>query len=180
MLPIEIPGGELWDEKKHEFIYIPRQTLQLEHSLVSISQWESKWNKAFLSKREKTTEEVMDYIKCMTLTPNVQPEVYSFLTRENVDQIHNYISAPMTATVISQNKQGGGNRDTVTSELIYWWMITLNIPFECQYWHLNRLLTLVQVCNVKNSPPKKTGRRELASRYAAQNAARRKQLGSRG
>lgn len=180
MLPIEIPGGEFWDELKQEFVYTPNRMLELEHSLVSISKWESKWNKAFLSKREKTTEEIMDYIQCMTLTPNVPPEAYVGLTKKNVDQIRDYISAPMTATVISQSKQGGGGRDTVTSELIYWWMITLNIPFECQYWHLNRLLTLIQVCNVKNAPPKKTGRRELASQYAAQNAARRKQLGSRG
>lgn len=180
MLRIKIPDGEFWDEQKQEFVYTPAQTLELEHSLVSISKWESKWNKAFLSKREKTVEEIMDYINCMALTPDVNPEAYASLTRANVDQIRDYISAPMTATVLPQNKQGGVNRETVTSELIYWWMITLNIPFECQYWHLNRLLTLIQVCNVKNSPPKKTGRRELASRYAAQNAAARKRLGSRG
>ena len=180
MLLIEIPPGEFWDELKHEFVYTPKQTLQMEHSLVSLSKWESKWNKAFLSKREKTTEEIMDYIQCMTLTPGVAPEVYASLTRENIDQIQRYISAPMTATVIPQDKGGGNSRETVTAELIYWWMITLQIPFECQYWHLNRLLALVRVCNVKNSPPKKTSKRELASRYAAQNAANRRRLGSRG
>ena len=180
MLQIDIPTGEFWDEQKHEFVYTPKQTLHLEHSLASLSKWESKWNKAFLSKREKTSEEILDYIQCMTLTPNVNPEVYTRLSRDNVDRIRDYISAPMTATVLPPDKNGGNSRETVTSELIYWWMIALNIPFECQEWHLNRLLTLIRVCNVKNAPPRKTSKRELASRYAAQNAARRRQLGTRG
>lgn len=180
MLRIDIPAGEFWDERTHEFVYSPKQTLLLEHSLVTISKWESKWNKAFLSKREKTTEEVLDYIQCMTTNSDVPPEVYANLTTNNIDQIQAYIAAPMTATVLPQRKSNQKSNETVTSELIYWWMITLEIPFECQYWHLNRLLTLIQVCNVKNAPPKKTSRRELASRYAAQNAANRKRLGSRG
>lgn len=180
MLQITVPAGEFWDEQKNKFVTVEGCTLQLEHSLVSLSKWESKWNKAFFSKREKTADEILDYIQCMTLTPNVKPEVYISLSEDNVNQIRDYISAPMTATVFPQDKQAGNNRETTTSELIYYWMIALNIPFECQYWHLNRLLTLVRVCNMKNAPPKKTSKRDLASRYAAQNAANRKRFGSRG
>lgn len=180
MLQIDIPAGEFWDERRQKFINTEGQTLQLEHSLVSLSKWESKWNKAFFSKREKTVEEILDYIQCMTLTPNVKPEAYASLTEANIAQIRDYISAPMTATTFPQDKQGGHSREVTTAELIYWWMIALEIPFECQYWHLNRLLTLIRVCNIKNAPPKKTSRRDLTSRYAAQNAANRKRFGSRG
>lgn len=180
MLQITIPAAEMWDEKKGEFVYIRGQTLQLEHSLVSLSKWESKWCKAFLSKAEKTNEEVLDYIKCMTLTQNVHPEVYNGLTAENIEEINNYIEAPMTATVFSADKTSKGSREVATAELIYYWMIALNIPFECQKWHLNRLLTLIRVCNIKNTPPKKRSKRELLSRNAELNAARRKQLNTRG
>lgn len=180
MLYITIPATECWDESKEEFITTKEQTLQLEHSLVSVSKWESKWNKAFLSKKEKTTEEIFDYIKCMTLTQNVKPEVYASLTQANIEEIQQYISAPMTATTFHDDKSKKGSNETVTSELIYYWMVALNIPFECQKWHLNRLLTLVRVCNIKNQPPKKMSKNQVASRNAALNAARRKQLNTRG
>ena len=162
------------------FIDPKYQTLQLEHSLVSLSKWESKWNKSFLSKRNLTGEEILDYIKCMTITQNVKPEVYEHLSRDNITEIENYITAPMTATCFAEDKNTKPNRETVTSELIYYWMIALNIPFECQKWHLNRLLTLIRVCNVKNQPPKKMGRRDVMRRNSALNAARRQQLNSRG
>lgn len=180
MLQITIPAQELWDSDKQEFIYTKRQVLQLEHSLVSVSKWESKWRKTFLSKKEKTREETIDYIKCMTITQNVNPDVYEYLTEENMKEINDYISAPMTATWFSDDKTSSANNEQVTSELIYYWMIALNIPFECQKWHLNRLLTLVRVCNIKNKPPKKMNRNELLSRNASLNAARRKQLGTKG
>lgn len=181
MLQIKVPlNPEGWDEEKQEFIPPKEQILQLEHSLVSLSKWESKWCKPFLTKQEKTYEETIDYIKCMTLTQNVKPEVYACLTRENIKQINEYIDAPMTATYISEDKNGKGSREQVTAELIYYWMIALNIPFECQKWHLNRLITLIRVCNVKNQPPKKMSKRELMNRNAALNAARRKQFNTNG
>ena len=148
--------------------------------MVSLSKWESKWCKPFLSKQEKTTEETIDYIRCMTLTQNVDPEVYNFLTDDNIRDVNAYIEAPMTATWFSNSNTGKQNREQITAELVYYWMIALNIPFECQKWHLNRLLTLIRVCEVKNSPPKKMSRRELLNRNAALNAARRKQLNSKG
>lgn len=180
MLTITIPATEMYDEKTETFISSKEQTLQLEHSLVSLSKWESKWCKAFLSKEEKTLEETKDYIKCMTITQNVDPDVYNALTNSNINEINNYIAAPMTATTFYETNQRGRNNETITSELIYYWMISLNIPMECQKWHLNRLLTLIRVCNVKNEPPKKMGRSETARRYASLNAARRKQLNTKG
>ena len=180
MLKITIPAGEQWDEQKQEFVNTKEQTLCLEHSLVSLSKWESKWNKAFLSQKSKTFEETLDYVKCMTITQNVNSDVYSNLSSENFRQINDYINAPMTATCFLNDKRGGVNRETVTSELIYYWMIALGIPFECQKWHLNRLLSLIRVCNIKNTPPNKMSRSEIMSRNAALNAARRHKLNSRG
>ena len=180
MLRLTIPARSYWDEGTEEFLSTREYTLELEHSLVSLSKWESKWNKAFISKLPKTQEETIDYIKCMTLNNDVPQEAYKQLTKENIREINDYISAPMTATYFSEDKTSKGRGETVTAELIYYWMIALNIPFECQYWHLNRLITLVRVCNVKNSPPKKMSRREIASRNAALNEARRKQLNTRG
>lgn len=180
MLQITIPGIELWDESREIFTQTKEQTLQLEHSLVSLSKWESKWGKAFLSKQEKTYEETIDYIKCMTITQNVDPNVYNHLSKSIIDKITEYIEAPMTATYFSKEQSSGNSREQVTSELIYYWMIALNIPFECQKWHLNRLLTLIRVCNIKNQPPKKMSKRAIMSRNAALNAARKKQLNTRG
>lgn len=181
MLYITIPARQLWNEQTGEFVYISEQTLQLEHSLVSLSKWESKWHKSFLSdKVEKTDEEIMDYIKCMTITQNVNPLVYMCLTRDNIEKINAYISNPMTATTFRDEKEKK-NKEVVTAELIYYWMLSLNIPFECQKWHINRLLTLIRVCNIKNTPPGKgKSKRELTSQYAAMNAARRKAHNTRG
>lgn len=181
MLRLVIPiSQEGWDEEKEEFVEAKTQILQLEHSLISLSKWESKWCKPFLSNAQKTPEEILDYIKNMTLTPNVDPEVYDRLTVENFKQIDEYINAPMTATTFSKEKKGGSNREVVTAELIYYWMIALQIPFECQKWHLNKLLTLVRVCNIKNEPPKKMSKRDIMSRNARLNAARRQQLNTKG
>jgi hypothetical protein len=171
---------EGWDEKKQEFVEPKTQILQLEHSLVSLSKWESKWCKPFLSNGSKTPEEILDYIKFMTITQNVKPEVYDYLSQANIEQINKYIEAPMTATTFSEDKNRKHSREVITAELIYYWMIALQIPFECQKWHLNKLLTLIRVCNIKNAPPKKMSKRDIATRNAQLNAARRKQLNSKG
>lgn len=180
MLQITIPAQELWDEKKEEFITVKECTLQLEHSLVSVSKWEAKWRKVFLSKKDKTRDETIDYIRCMTITQNVNPDVYRCLTKDNIEQIQEYVTAPMTATWFSDEHSGSPNNEQITSELIYYWMIAQNIPFECQKWHLNRLLTLIRVCSIKNKSPKKMSKGEIMKRNASLNAARRKQLNSRG
>lgn len=181
MLQITIPATEQFNEQTMEFIQTEEQTLLLEHSLVSLSKWESKWRKSFLSSRQdKTYEETIDYVRCMTLTKNVDPNIYYNLTDENIRKVNEYISSPMTATYFSEDRSGRVNREIVTAELIYYWMIALTIPFECEKWHLNRLLTLIRVCNIKNQPPKKMSRREITSRNAALNAARRRQLNTKG
>lgn len=182
MLRIEIKGREFWDEKSEEFIKTKDTVLQLEHSLVSISKWESKWHKPFLGKEQKTTEEIIDYIRCMTLTQNVNPDIYNGLTQDDFNKITAYIDDSMTATWFSKSEKSKRNREIITSEIIYYWMIALNIPFECQKWHLNRLLTLIQVCNIKNEPPnkKQMGSRQIGREQAAINAARRKALHTKG
>lgn len=182
MLTIEIPiTQEGWDEIKQEFVEPKTQTLQLEHSLISLSKWESKWHKPFYSTKEMTNEEVLDYVKCMTLNKNVDSDVYNHLTRENVKMVMDYIGDPMTATTFGKENKGANNREIITSELIYYWMIASNIPFDpCQKWHLNRLITLIRVCGIKNTPPKKRSKRDIMSRNAALNAARRQQMNSKG
>ena len=174
MLRITIPGQEFWDEEREEFVHTAGATLQLEHSLIALSKWESKWHKPFLGKGNKTIEETIDYIRCMTLTQNVNPEVYKLITNDVIDEVTAYIDDSMTATWFSDKDKTPPSREVVTAEIIYYWMITLDIPFECQKWHLNRLLTLIKVCNAKNSPPKKRSKREIALEHAAVNAARRK------
>lgn len=180
MLQINVPAREFYDEVNERFINVKETALTLEHSLVSLSKWEQKWCKPFLGKDDKTNEEILDYIKCMTLTQNVDPNVYLALSNENVTMIREYIDNPHTATTIKENPNAPKSHEIVTSELIYYWMIALNIPFECQKWHLNRLLTLIKVCNIKNAPPKKMSQHQLLSRNAALNAARRQKLHSKG
>ena len=179
MLEITIKIDELWDEVKQEFIPPRETTIRLEHSLVSLSKWESKWCKPFMTKTMKTREEEIDYIKCMTLTQNVDPDIYNYISMENMQMINKYIEAPMTATTFSNDKKKGKN-EIVTAELIYYWMIALNIPVEFQKWHLNKLLTLIRVCNIKNQPPEKRSNQAIRNDYAALNAARRKALKTKG
>lgn len=183
MLRIDIPlTNEGWDEEKQEFVEPKVQTLLLEHSLVSLSKWESKWHKPFLTQNSKTLEETIDYIRCMTITQNIPDSVYDKITDEIIRQVNAYIENPMTATWITERKGAGGkrNNEQITSELIYYWMTTLNIPFECQKWHLNRLLTLVRICDVKGQSDNKMTQKETRDSYRALNEARRKKYKTKG
>lgn len=181
MLDITIPARELFDESTGAFSMSKSYHLQLEHSLISLSKWESKWHKAFLqTKVEKTVPETIDYIRCMTLTQNVDPEAYTLITNEIVEQVSAYIKEPMTATTFSQNNRHTINHEIITAEIVYYWMITFNIPFECQKWHLNKLLTLINVCNIKSQPAKKMSKKEVYSRNTALNAMRRNNLNTTG
>ena len=179
MLTVVVPAIEYYDEKNNVFIYANEQTLKMEHSLISLSKWESKWNKPFLSSGQKSTEEILDYYRCMTVNENVDPNIYRRMTAANHKEINEYIQAPMTATTFS-DKQNGRNKEIITSELIYYWMISLGIPMECQKWHLNRLFALIKVCSIKNTPPKKMSKAEILKQNHALNAARRHSLGTRG
>ena len=180
MLTVVIPETEEFDPRTNCFYTKKRQVLSLEHSLVSLSKWESKWKKPFLSNKEKTQEETIDYIRCMTITTNVDPEVYYRIPRSVIKQINEYIADPMTATTFSEDPNQRKSHEIVTAEIIYYWMVALQIPFECQKWHLNRLIALIRVCNIKNTPNKKMSRGEIMKRNSALNAARRKASGSRG
>lgn len=176
MLTITVPASERWDESRNEFVYSDKQVLELEHSLVSISEWESKWHKPFLSNTNKTMEETVDYIRCMTLNRSEvkNDAVYGCLSPENVKEIQDYIANPMTATRIKKEVHGNNTGELTTSELIYYWMIEIGIPVEFEHWHLNRLLTLIRVCNVKSQGGKKMGKADTLRQNAALNAARRK------
>lgn len=183
MLSITVPANEFWDAKKREFINTKETKLQLEHSLISISKWESKFHVPFLDdKRKMTSEETMYYIKCMTLTQNVPDYIYELLTQEDIDKIVAYIEDPMTASWFSDDKKGGPprRREILTSEVLYYDMVALQIPFQCEKWHLNRLITLIKVCNAKNNPKKKRSTNQLIKDYKALNDARRRASGSKG
>lgn len=180
MLTIHIPESEGFDENTNEFINVKACTLTLEHSLVSIAKWESKWKKPFITDKQKTEEEFRDYIRCMTLTTQVDPIVYSFLTPENMKQIMDYIEDPMTATWFSDKDKKKKSKEVLTAEVIYYMMITQQIPMECQKWHINRLMTLIRVCSEKNAPKKKMSKSDIYARNKALNAQRRAKYNSKG
>lgn len=183
MLNILIPPTEGWDEEKEEFVTNSDAVmLRLEHSLLSISKWEAKWHKFYYAKKDKTPEELLDYIRCMTINPNVDDKDYLRLTQSDVNRIRDYIDDPMTATTFSesQRKKGSHRRENISSELIYYWMIQYGIPFECEKWHINRLLTLIRICNVKNSKPEKKSNRELLKEHAAINERNKKLFNTKG
>lgn len=180
MLTIVVPGDEIFDEKLQEFNTQGDVTLELEHSLASLSKWESIYEIPFLGQEQKTTEQVIGYIKCMVLTPEIPEEIFPKLSKENIRKVQEYIDAKMTATWFSEPLGAPKSRDVITAELIYYWMIVFQIPFECQNWHLNRLFTLIRICNIKQAKPQKMSRSEIAARNRELNAQRRKQLGTRG
>lgn len=183
MLELTIPETSLFNEADETFIKVKEQTICLEHSLVSLYKWESKWHKPFLTNEPKTQEETQDYIKCMTITQNVKPEVYLCLTNDHIQKINAYLEDPMTATTIKERKKSSPtklNGEQITAELIYYWMVALTIPFECKKWHLNQLITLIRVCNIKNEPAEKMSKRDVLSQNAALNAARRKRPRKKG
>ena len=181
MLQLVIQDAELYDERTSRFVSVKGQTLQLEHSLVSLSKWESKWKKPFLQDIPKTGEEIVDYIRAMTITQNVNPMVYQLITQKHVDQVMAYINDPMTATTIKKKEGSGRSRQIMTSEVIYYYMTAYQIPFDpCQKWHLNRLMMLINVCDEKNATPKKMGKKQTAMSNHSLNAARRSRMHTRG
>lgn len=179
MLTITLPETEVFDEETQEFRTAESLTFELEHSLVSLSKWESIVQKPFLSKDEKTPEEMLEYVRCMTISPGIPREAYYRLTEDHFKAIYEHINNKMTATWFSEDNRPA-TREIITAELVYYWMIELDIPFECESWHLNRLFTLIKVVNLKRQPAKKMSRREVGQRQRMLNEQRMAQLGTKG
>ena len=181
MLKIHIPETESYSNEYNKFINVKATDITLEHSLISISKWEAKYHKPFLDdKQEKTSEELIDYIRFMSLTSNVDPNAFRMITENEMDRILAYIKDSQSATTFADAQSGKASREIITSELIYYWMVALQIPFECQKWHINRLLTLVKICNIKNQPAKKMPKSDIYAQNRMLNAKRRAKLHSKG
>lgn len=181
MLRITIEDDELFDDEKQEFVNGPvLAVIDLEHSLISVSKWESKHQKPFLAKGEKTSDEIFDYLKAMIMTPDVDPDILYRCSQKNIDAIQQYIDSPQSATTFGNMPNRRGPGETITSELVYYWMVQFNIPFECQEWHINRLFSLIRICNIKNAKPTKMNKHEVAMRNRELNAQRRAQLNTSG
>lgn len=180
MLKLVIDEIELFDEETSEFQYLQGETLLLEHSLLSLSKWESKFQKPFLSSKDKTVEETLEYFKMMVLTPNFDSNIYERINQRHLDQINEYVESTQSATTFGSMPETKGRGEIITSELIYYWMVAFSIPFECQEWHLNRLFSLIRICNIKNGKPKKMSKSELAQRNRMLNEQRRAQFNTSG
>jgi hypothetical protein len=179
MLELEIKLEEGFDETTSEFVTSSSFTIQLEHSLVSLSKWESKWEIPFLGHEDKTSEQTMDYVRAMILGQIPPDNVLSHLSAENLEAIHRYIESKQTATTIN-DKSPSTRNEIITAEKIYYWMIALNIPFECENWHLSRLLTLIRVCNIENGPKKKMSRAEVGAQQQKLNEERKRAMKTTG
>ena len=174
MFTLHIPIEERFNEETNEFT---SETLavELEHSLASISKWESKWELSFLSTEDKTPEQLVGYLHDMCRTPNVPEDIFFRMTPQNNEDLNKYLQSKMTATWFSDEPQNPTKRDIITAEIIYNWMIVFNIPFEFEHRHLNQLLTLIRVCHKKSESPKKQSRSEQLARHRALNEERRRQ-----
>lgn len=180
MLTVLIEGQEFYDEDENEFSSIGDVELEMEHSLISLSKWESKHQKPFLAKDTKTTEETYDYLKFMIVTPGIDRDVVHKCSRKNIEMIQSYIDSSQSATTFGIMPENRGQGEVITSELIYYWMVAFTIPWEAETWHLNRLFSLIRICNIKNSKPKKMSHADLSIRNRELNAKRKAELGTSG
>lgn len=180
MLPILIPEQELFDSNTNEFYTIKERKIRLEHSLISISKWESKWKRSFIDKPPAKQDEIFSYIKFMLLDNDVSDDALKGLTQKNISDIFEYINDPMSATTVTNSKNGKTKKEILTSEVIYAYMAIYGIPFSCEKWHLNRLIKLIQVCADKNNPPEKMGKNDIFKQNRSLNAARRAAMHSKG
>lgn len=180
MFQLTIGGTEYYDEKENRFVTTKPKMVKLEHSLRSLAKWESKWKKSFLSSKKMTREESLDYIWCMEVTGQVEREVFDLLLPAQIDQIDKYIADPMTATTINRRKNGPTSRKIITAEIIYFWMFQNGIPMECDKWHLNRLLMLIEVCSAEGGPKQKMSMKDQMAQQRAINESRKKKFNTRG
>lgn len=181
---ITLKAGELYDEEKEEFINISEdKSIVIEHSLLSISKWESKWHKIYLDDKLKLThEESLDYIRCMTLTQNVDPNYYRLIDNNKLIEIQKYMNDPYSATYFNEVPRGTAQRhsEKISSEVLYYYMFKLGIPKDCEKWHINRLQNLIRIFSIKDAPDQKMNKRQTADYYRRLNAQRRSKLKSKG
>lgn len=180
MLTITILGDEHYNEVTNEFSHHGNVVLEFEHSLVSVSKWESKFIKPFLTDDPKTAEEMLYYIECMILTKDYPSNILDALTQTNVREINEYIASPQSGTVFKETKQYRKNPEQISAELIYYWLVAYKIPFECETWHLNRLFALIRICSIKNDTGNKKSPREQAQSNAQLNEERKRQFNTNG
>lgn len=180
MLTLRVGATDVFNDETQTFESQGGIELQLEHSLVSLSKWESIHEKPFLDSKDKTPEELLSYVDCMLLSPNPPGDFLLRLSKDNFEEINAYIDRKMTATWFSEIEPKTRNREVVTSELVYYWMTVFHIPFECETWHLNRLFTLIRICNIKQDKPKKMSRAEVARRNRELNEKRKREMGTKG
>lgn len=180
---IIIPGDQLWDPVNNRFLKKSDVRIVVEHSLLSVSKWEQKWKVNFIGNKDLTTEQFLDYIRCMCITPNIDPEIFQKLPMSTIEEITNYIADPMTATTITEppGKQQKSKYKILTNEVIYYWMTALQIPFDpCERWHLNRLLVLIKIASIEQQPDKKMSKADAMRQQRSLNAARRARFGTKG
>lgn len=188
VLKLDIPKGEWWDDENERFVMTNPCVLNMEHSLISIYRWESKYKRAFLNEKDqKTKDELIDYFRMMTISKPASDKVYELISEnaELISKISEYLEDTMTATTFAINDAGDSynpKKTIITAEIIYYWMVTFSIPFECEKWHLNKLFTLIRVCAIKNQPPNqnKMPKSELYARNRELNAKRKAEFNTRG
>ena len=180
MLEIITKEDEFYQPNINKFIQIPSCTLTLEHSLISLAKWESRWQIPYFDNNKKTTAQDLDYIRCMVIGNVKNEHVFETLSVEDIIRIKEYIASPMTATTFQKKSRGNSRKEIMTAEVIYAHMFAHNIPIECQKWHLNRLLTLLRVCDLQNAPKEKMSKKQTALWNAQQNEARRAKYNTRG
>jgi hypothetical protein len=180
MLKLFVVGNEYFDDATQTFETVGSVEIELEHSLLSLSKWESKFKKPFLSQTSKTTDQVLAYVEAMIMTPDYPLDIIGRLDQKNLDAINAYIESTESATTFGSMPERRGRGEVITAELIYYWMVAFNIPFECERWHLNRLFALIRICNIKSSKPTKMSRHEVLTRNRELNAKRRAELNTSG
>jgi hypothetical protein len=180
MLLILVGEEEMFNDETQEFIQVEQFSLELEHSLASLSKWESKFEKPFLGNSPHTKKETFEYLKMMVVTENVPSEIFERLSRDNLESINEYIDSKQSATIFNEMPNRKSSREIITSELIYYWMVAFTIPFECEHWHLNRLFALIRICGIKNSKDQKMPKDKIARQYRDLNEQRKAKLNTRG
>jgi len=183
MLTITIPDKKYFNENTNEFFVLKGRTITMQHSLYSIRKWESKWHTYYLDNKNLTTEQIIDYFRMMTITRDVDPRIYMNLSAENIQEISKYIHDPMTATTfkdLKSRQRSRGRREITTSEIVYYWMIINDIPFECEKWHLNQLMTLIRVCSDAKVPEQKMTEKEIFEYNKSLNERNRAKFHSKG